>query len=535
MKKNIIQYAFIAVFVMASGCSDFFNVNTDDMLDHTRYIDEESEMYSGYIGIMAKVQQIGDKIIYLTDTRGELLEPTRNTPNELYSIYSYEEDLTGNPYADPAPYYDVIIGCNDYLLKLYEYKEQNLSSINMEHYRGLVSSTLRVKAWVYLTLGKIYGEAIWLDDPLREKKDLSQFQMKDIDQIITSCKELLDKGFDGVDGKQIMVWKEWVDPHTPTGESVYRYWDFVTPEYFALYAELSLWSGDYQTTVNLILGALNESFGKTRTDATVWMRNVRIGNSWGDLWNRQEPLPQENVSAILYDYSKNQTNGLLKHFGTEFPNEYLLAPSEVGRSRFSDPEFNPLGGATSDRRGEGTFTLNSEGDWAIRKYRPNSSARPQAYQDDVHIYIYRAGDLYFMLAEALNNLGRHTEASALINQGVNGYFPNGGVTWEGFTDAWTAVTPIGSRSYPDIGIRGSFALGVRPFSSDTRENDLAILDEMMLEFACEGRIYPAMLRIAKRYNDYSIIADRVAPKYSNPDEIRDKILAGGYFINWDLK
>ena len=101
-----------------SACSDFFNVETGNVLDHEDYIKEESELYSGYIGIMTKVQAIGDKVIYLTDTRGELLEPTSNTPNELYSIYNYETDLAGNKYANPAPYYDVIIACNDYLSKL---------------------------------------------------------------------------------------------------------------------------------------------------------------------------------------------------------------------------------------------------------------------------------------------------------------------------------------------------------------------------------------------------------------------------------
>jgi hypothetical protein len=68
-----------------------------------------------------------------------------------------------------------------------------------------------------------------------------------------------------------------------------------------------------------------------------------------------------------------------------------------------------------------------------------------------------------------------------------------------------------------------------------KENDLTILDEMMLEFPCEGRIYPAMIRIAKRYNDYSIIADRVAPKYSDPDVVREKIMDGGYFVKWKFK
>jgi hypothetical protein len=536
MKKNILQYAFLALIMTVSGCTDFFNVNTDDILDHTEYIDEESEMYAGFIGIMAKVQQIGDKIIYITDTRGELLEPTPNTPSELYSIYNYDEDLSGNPYADPAPYYDVIVGCNDYLLKLYDYKEKNPSSINMEHYAGLVSSTLRIKAWVYLTLAKIYGEVLWFDEPLRKQEELSQFPMKNLDETVASCKEMLNKGFDGINGRVSMTWKEWLDPHTPTADSNYRYWDYITPEFFALYAELCLWSGDYQTTVDLILDAMNRSFGSSSSDAVAWLRNDRIGNSWGGIWNSSTPLPQENVSAIIYDYSKNQTNDLLRHFGTEYPNEYLLAPSETGRNRFSDPDFNPLGGATSDRRASTTFRTNNTGNWVIQKYRPiGSSVRPNAYQDDVHIYIYRGADLYFMLAEALNNLGRYTETTALINQGVNGYFPNGGVTWEGFSDVWTAVTPTGTRRYPDKGVRGALTLGVRPFSTDTKENDLAILDEMMLEFSCEGRIYPAMIRIAKRYNDYSIIADRVAPKYSDSAVIRDKILAGGYFIKWDLK
>lgn len=534
--KSSLELLVLFLALNLSACTDFFVVDTKDVLDHTEYIDEESEMYSGFIGIMTRVQDIGDKIIYITDTRGELLEPTINSSKELYSIYNYDDDLTGNHYADPAGYYDVIIACNDYLLKLYEYKENNLSSINMNHYEGLISSTLRIKAWIYLTLGKIYGEAIWFDDPMREIKDLSQFKLMDLDEIVSACKDLLTKGFDGVNGKQSIPWKEWLDPYTPTEKSLYRYWDSMTPEYFALYAELCLWSGDYQTTVNLILSEMNSMFASTVSDATRYMRNSKIGGVYSGIWNNKNPLPQETVSAIIYDYSKNQTNNLLKHFGSENPNEYLLAPSEEGINRFYDPEFNPLGSSKADTRAEVTFGVNSSGNNVIRKFRPNSSARPYAYQDDVHIYIYRAADLYFMLAEALNNLGRDVEASALINQGINGTFPNGGVTWPGFTDDWTSASSLGNRKYPDLGIRGVFQLGNRQFEfGDTKANDLKILDEMMLEFPCEGRIYPAMIRIAKRYGDYNIIADRVCPKYNDQEAIRTKILAGGYFIKWDLK
>ena len=44
-------------------------------------------------------------------------------------------------------------------------------------------------------------------------------------------------------------------------------------------------------------------------------------------------------------------------------------------------------------------------------------------------------------------------------------------------------------------------------------NDLAILDETLLEFPCEGKTYAFMNRMATRYNDLSIVADRVCPKY----------------------
>ena len=118
MKKNILKYVLLSMTFFLGACNDFFNVETKNVLDHDGYITEESEMYSGYIGIMTKVQAIGDKVIYLTDTRGELLEPTKNAPSELYSIYNYDTDLTGNSYADPAAYYDVIIACNDYLSSL---------------------------------------------------------------------------------------------------------------------------------------------------------------------------------------------------------------------------------------------------------------------------------------------------------------------------------------------------------------------------------------------------------------------------------
>ena len=58
MKKNILKYVLLSMTFFLGACNDFFNVETKNVLDHDGYITEESEMYSGYIGIMTKVQAI---------------------------------------------------------------------------------------------------------------------------------------------------------------------------------------------------------------------------------------------------------------------------------------------------------------------------------------------------------------------------------------------------------------------------------------------------------------------------------------------
>ena len=72
MKKILLNAAFILAVTLLGGCDDFFNPDTDVTLDNEDYISEESEMYSGYIGIMTKMQAIGDKVIYLNELRGEM-------------------------------------------------------------------------------------------------------------------------------------------------------------------------------------------------------------------------------------------------------------------------------------------------------------------------------------------------------------------------------------------------------------------------------------------------------------------------------
>ena len=130
--KNIIRWSLCCMAaLMAVSCDDYFNPGDNTRLDGDNYIKEQSELYSGYLGVINKLQDVGDKAIYLTDTRAELLEPTGNN-DELVAIYNYEPDLVGNSYADPAKYYDLVIACNDYLAKAKTYKNAHAEAIDID-------------------------------------------------------------------------------------------------------------------------------------------------------------------------------------------------------------------------------------------------------------------------------------------------------------------------------------------------------------------------------------------------------------------
>ncbi len=563
MKKTIIYAITFLLSMTFAGCGDFFNPDTDDELNGNDYISSKTEMYTGFLGIMTKLQAVGDKEILLTDTRADLLEPTTQSTSELISLYNYAPNLTGNSYADPAGYYDVIIACNDYLSKMTEFKQKFPQLVDEDVYDALISSTVRIKVWTYKTIGEIYGQAVWFDDPVTKFEDITKsdkYQLLDMDALTDKCIALMDNGYNGIASNISINWIQWLDPENVTNiaSSPYRKWNYMIPPYAGVYSELCLWKGAnlnskgqnatsyYKTAADVLLAALNEFIcNESYASSGYWLPTAYTPGRYGAYWDRTDPYANECVAALLYDYSSHQTNSLLKHFSTEYPNKYLLHPSEVGRLRFYDATFNPGVGASDTR---GNLVCRKDGsNYYIGKFRGiGSSYRPNAYQDDVHIYLYRSTQYHILLAEALNNLGRYSAMNAVLNNGVTtAVYDANSPEWTGFTKDWTASASWGTRKYPSLGIRGAFGLSARSVktqlgSEDVKTvrkyNDCAILDETMMEFAVEGKTYPSMIRVAKRYNDYSIIANRVTPKYptSQQADIRSKILAGGYYVPWNL-
>ena len=564
-KKIAFSFMSLCLAMGTVSCNDFFEPETDDVLDGDKYMAEQTEMYTGFLGIMTRMQAVGDKAIYLTETRGELLEPTTYSTSDLIALYNYDDDLTGNPYADPAGYYDVVIACNDYLVNIQEFGEQYPELWDQKVSDGLISSTIRLKVWAYMMLAEIYGEALWFDDPITEIQDLTKFELLDTEGVVDKCLDLLENGYNGVASNIVFSWYQWLDPDTELGESKYRYWEYMIPTWEGLYAKVALWKGAYlqregrvaeanvyyENIVDTLANAINQHMLTVSNQE--WNRS-QLSAPRNKIWKSDEPSKFQAVSVLKYDYADNQTNSLMKHFNNQYPNDYLLCPSDSGLARWEDPIFNP-GASTGDGRFSVNFkeTSNGSNEYYVSTYVRDNQ---QSFQDDTYIYLFRADEYHFFMIEALNNLGRYTEADVLMNMGLSRYATSMGVksveAWETyqkenkmfeeFSSLWIGGLD-GSHKYSNDGIRNVLGLKDRPFVLDDEEtpnakiiNDCAIADEYMLEFATEGKTYPALIRIATRWNDYSIVADRVSPKYgARASEIHAKIMAGGYWVPCDLQ
>lgn len=517
MKKLLYNLFLFASLLTFSRCEEYFEPDPDNVMAQEDYIGDVNELYSGYMGIAAKVQSVGDHAIILSELRGDLLEPTQNAPQELWDIYNYTAG-NDNPYTNPKGYYDVIIHANDYIAKAIKYKSENPKAIDNTIFEPLVSGAIRYKCWAYLMLGKLYGQAVYFDDPLVEYQDLSAYPTLALDPLIQQLLTLMNEGVDGIDGQKVIAWSDVLFPGVSQAEQDLT-WNMITPSPEPLLMELNLWAENYQRVVDLAMPFIYDNGTKRYK-----ISNEDYNGEWSQFFYR-DPVTKTRglINIIPYDYERNQTNRLISYFSNTYPSEYYLKPTEVVMDRFRN-QIRQDGITEGDRyRGENTTFLEQNGDWVFQKFTLGRETSDLIYKNNVHITLYRDSDIHFFLVEALNQLESFAEAEAFLNDGVEAYLSK----YSGALQPPLDNEIYNSALIQNWGIRRRVDLGpVYPEGLD-RENlttqaeidaykkalDILVVEETSMESAGEARSYFAMIRVAKRWNDPSILADRVAAKY----------------------
>lgn len=567
MKKTIYSIAILIAVLTFSSCTDFFNPDTDVILLEKDYVGEYGELYSGYMGIAASVQDVADQASFLEGLRGDLLEPTENAPSEIWDVYNHA-DLTNNSFADPKGYYNIILNANDYLEHVFTYRTKNPNILTESAYNGLIGGALRYKAWAYLMLAKIYGEAIYFDEPLTSFVDITKYPVLKFDDLIEKCRQLIETGMNGVNGKGDIQWSSALFPSQ--GQSATSLmWDRICPPTECLLAEIYLYQNEFQKAKENCVAIIKRG---GEQEASYQLNLSEYNGEW-KLFGYSF-VRKEHITVAFYDYSLHQTNHFVSYFSNNFPNKYYLRPTTVAMNRFANQRNS--GGVLNDKyRGVGVSYKLVNGNWVLQKFLTGNETSDKIYTNDVQISLYRASEIHMFLVEALIGLGRFEEALAFLNDGIGSYY-NATIgkfspPFEEYpsslyrTSSTSEMANRGIRGRVDLSKVGEFAFNSKS-AIDTlvtmRRLDSLVVEEASLELAGEAKAYYAMNRMSRRWSTtaskswaqqwvdragsanpnnlwsadvQNVWAAKIASKYANGNSATVNVSLSSDLDNWFIK
>ncbi|MEC3907214.1 RagB/SusD family nutrient uptake outer membrane protein [Tamlana sp. 2201CG12-4] len=488
MKKVIYRLQVCLLVLVFFGCDDFLETENKTGLESDKNYQTAEDVSTNMLGIFASVQDVMHKIIIFNELRSDALEPSDTAPIELLSIANYNDNAS-NSIIKPNEFYRIIVNCNDFLQNAESYKLSG-DYMSEDQFNAHMSDVLRIKYWTYWNISKIYGKAYYFDDPLDQIEDIDKVTNlvpMTLEEMIPFLIEKIENST--YDLKSKVDWRALFDANTD--------FNFYSIDAEALLGELYLWNEDYQMAANIYHRILND-----RPDINITLSGeTYFKNGYRNLFS--SGLSGLN-NHILTGVEYTETNGQLNKTGQLFFQEggerqLLVSKAYVDMSLSQE--------STDKKDGDfyrGQRTSFNVGDRAVKKY--TFAAKPR-------VPVYRAAELHLKYAEALNQLGEFDKALALLNQGVSKYW-NGSNFESPFDDGSWHPKWRNAK-----GLRGRVKLASRVLDdalSDEEKKtliDMWILEEGALELAFEGKRLESLIRVSLRYNDPSILAEKVASKF----------------------
>lgn len=456
-----------------TSCDDMLDMGNDDILYADKnHLTSANDTVNSYVGILVQLQKIAVRTNLFGELRGDLVDVKANANANLKAIANFTVD-DDNIYNNPRDYYSVINNCNYFLANadtaLRESRYENGARSDFYVFRAEYVAVRAVRAWLYLQLGQIYGENI----PLVTSPILS---LDDADDALTNAPKkdlsaLCDYFID--DLKPYVSWFNYFthssgyNSHMPARMSVF-------PVSLVL-GDLYLWSASLKQDPQLAREAAkcyydyidwtpggknaNSSYKRknvikdvtcswsaqslssgdySRSPASVdetWFNTASFGTS-----ERSEVITaigMDSASAeghfnelrYLYSYNRDESNveasfkpsaACIDYSDSQIYYGYYLNNGDVNfipvtESQLTEEQIS--GHIVGDLRLGTTYSLRQGQDMMYQNI--NKAYYPQ------DVIIYRTGDVYLRLAEALNYAGFPKFAYAILSIGLDNNVING--------------------------------------------------------------------------------------------------------------
>ncbi|MDQ0638663.1 hypothetical protein QF042_002228 [Pedobacter sp. W3I1] len=541
MNKNLyitITSCLLFVLVLSSilSCKKAFDIEPEDALEASQTYRNVYDADAAVLGIYGKFVKLADKYMLLNELRGDLLDVTSNANNYLKQLGT-QTVAADNSYADPKPFYEVIINCNDALKNFNIMREKKLLD-NMQYYQRY-TDILFLRSWLYLQLGIHYGSVPYVTDALTTIADLqdeSKFPKLSFEDLLSRLiaeteatpREYLNQNTSAASPTLILPMDVYI-----VKDGVFKF--FIQRRSFL--GDLNLWKGNYLKAAGYYKDVMETGTNSsTGSDQQIDLYDTyRVGddnsqdhslkttavlNPWTKIFSA--PLADrianwERMWTLPFSSNFSPGNPLFTLFSKS--GDYLVKPSALSISNWNNQ--TRLDGSLTDRRGlDMSYRLVNGIEPEVLKYSQNYSLSTPFDKTGVWV-IYRAAILHLRYAEAANRLDRKVLAGALINSGIKTAFGTKAL-YNGVPDTYPFDFngdggTIRGNWYRNSGIRGRAVNQDYPITiaNTIVEVEDRIMQEEALETAYEGYRWQDLLRIALRRQatDPNYLANKIAAKF----------------------
>jgi hypothetical protein len=484
----LLPMLFVAGFT--SGCLDVPDENAVELDKHYNNFNDAD---NAILGIYGKLMGLVDRVIVLNELRADLLTITPNATSDLTAISSHSA-AADNEYCDVAPFYEVILNCNDALASFDRMKQENKLSPADHEYRYADVATVR--CWVYLQLAVHFGSVPYVTDPLLTVADLqdrAKFPLKNLDEMVATlieCMEALPttgistesplyqvSDADGYDMRLLFLNKKvmmgdlylWADRYLDAAKS---YYDVIDE------AEKKLFSGSEQYAYKLDGEVWDASHEPRFQICYARYKSLDISsfrNKWKELFARESSnseIRREMITMWSYNARFAPQYPLIELFANTGRGKYLLRPTDWAIDSLWEVQVQRDNNFVFDGRGREASFDWVNGQPVVIKYLYDYYPQETDENRTIHLlyndvqnefvqqgrwFVYRAGLLHLRYAEAVNRCKYIDLAYSLLNMGVHDYYDwtmgdgeskrrnKGGVQYSGYKPLSDSVD---SERYP---------------------------------------------------------------------------------------
>lgn len=413
------------------SCKDTFDITPENVLRADRMYQNVNDADAAIFGIIGKLTTVMDRYIVLNELRADLMDVTPNADKYLREINDHDISAN-NPWADPRPYYELILNCND-VMKNFDIM-LSTNRIDQANYGIRYSEVATVLCWTYLQLGIHYGSVPYVTDALatiEDVDDISKYPLITFDQ-------LLDKLITVMNGLPVLNPIQLLTPQkvvliVPEGASLIKTIDgYSTQRMFLnrhqLLGELYLWKGDYPMAARYLRKPLEYGtlVDATKTDLFGNFMREYPSNNGHEKWSTTftSSFDNDDKNSILTNLPFDRNFKPANPFVTFFSHggKYQLKPSLQAINNWNS-QVRSDGSPIDIYRGpDKSYSTGTEPE--VKKLL-NSYNLSNPFATNGKIILGRAAGLMLHYAEAANRDGRDQLAMGFLNSGFRGGIFNG--------------------------------------------------------------------------------------------------------------